>query len=148
MLQLPTELMLIYTFNIAFKHVKNLIASTFNKSTLRHSRWKMIRDRHSVNEMSSVCLRGRALFQDSGRFNPSRLQRDLPQLFPLQCLWKVCACVLPNPLFKPPVPSLPFLFHTLSAVLTHSFRARPKTGTAAPESGTPVLKLTQTAGTH
>lgn len=76
--------------------------------------------------------------------------REICPLFPLQCLREVCVCgcVLPNPLFKPHLlPLLPFLFHTLSAVLTHSFWGRPKTGRAAPQSGTPVLRLTQLAGT-
>lgn len=69
--------------------------------------------------------------------NPS-LRRDLP-IVPITVLKRgMCVCVClwlcsTNPLFKPHLPPLlPFLFHTLSAVLTHSFWARPKTGRAAP----------------
>lgn len=79
--------------------------------------------------------------------NPS-LHRDLA-IVPITVLQRrVCVCALPNPLFKPPLPPLlPFLFHTLSAVLTHSFWAGPKSGRAAPQSGTLVLKLTRAAET-
>lgn len=67
------------------------------------------------------------------------LQRALP-IVPItvlcRSLWMcVCVCSPTSPCFSKsplPTPSLPFLFHTLSAVLTHSFWAGPKTGRAAP----------------
>lgn len=94
----------------------------------------MLTNHCSVNGTTSVCLQGRALCQTSG------LSERSAHCSHYSGNGERYVCVLPNPLFKPHLPPLlPFLFHTLSAVLTHSFSARPKkTGRAAPQSGTPV----------
>ena len=87
-----------------------------------------------------------------GAFSNPNLRRDLP-IVPITVLREVCGCVCvcvcvcsPTPSSNlTSLPSFSFLFHTLSAVLTHSSWAGPKSGRAALQSGTPVLKLTQSA---
>ena len=106
----------------------------------------------SVNGTSRVCLWGRALSQTRGLFKPKPTERSAycSHYSAKRGMWVcvcVCVCVCsPTPSSNlTSLPSFSFLFHTLSAVLTHSSWAGPKSGRAALQSGTPVLKLTQSA---
>lgn len=78
---------------------------------------------------------------------PKRSIRVCVWLCVWACVW-LCVCVCtPQPPLQTSLPSFPFSFTPSQLCsLTHS-QPGQKTGRAAPQSGTPVLKLTQAAGT-